>query len=98
MEVVFDDDALDRLEVELLFDNGYAQSLVKAYRKRLQVIRGAVDERDFYALKSWHFEKMKGDQQHRHSIRLNDQFRLVLEIEGSGRDKRIRIVEIKDYH
>ncbi len=31
-------------------------------------------------------------------IRLNEQFRLVFEILGDGRDKRLRIVGVEDYH
>lgn len=98
MEVVFDDDALDKLEVDVSFTAGFSQVLVRAYRKRLQGIRNAVDERDFYGMKSWHFEKLKGQRQHQCSMKLNDQFRLVLELEGSGRNKRVRIVGIEDYH
>lgn len=98
MEVVFDDDALDQLETDALVTKGYSQGVVKAYRKRLQGIRSAVDERDFYGMKSWRFEKLQGQRQHQHSIKLNDQFRLVLELEGSGRNKRVRIIGIEDYH
>ena len=98
MEVVFNDHDLDKLETDSSFTKGYSEGIVKAYRKRLQGIRSAVDERDLHALKSWHFEKLKGQRQHQHSIKLNDQFRLVLEIEDSGRQKRIRIMGIEDYH
>ena len=98
MEVVFNNHDLDELETDSSFTKGYSEGIVKAYRKRLQGIRSAVDERDFYAMKSWHFEKMKGQRQHQHSIKLNDQFRLVLEIQESNRVKRIRIMGIEDYH
>ena len=98
MDVVFNDHDLDKLETDPSFTKGYSQGIVKAYRKRLQGIRSAVDERDLYALKSWHFEKLQGQRQHQHSIRLNDQFRLVLEIEDSRREKRIRIMGIVDHH
>lgn len=98
MEVVFGDNSLDRLEVDLSFTNGLSQALVKAYRKRLQGIRAATDERDFYGMKSWHFEKGKGQRQHQRFIRLNDQFRLVLVLEDSGRNKRVRIIGIEDVH
>ena len=98
MEVVFNDHDLDTLETDSSYTKGYSEGIVKAYRKRLQGIRSAVDERDIYAMKSWHFEKLKGQRQHQHSIKLNDQFRLVLEIEESNREKRIRIMGIEDYH
>lgn len=98
MEVSFADPALDRLETDARFDGGHPAAVVKAYRKRMQLIRAAQDERAFYALKSLHFEKLKGNREHQRSIRLNDQWRLVLEIEESGEDKIVRVVAIEDYH
>lgn len=98
MEVEFADPDLDRLETDPSFNKGLSAGVVTAYRKRLQGIRSAPDERDFFAMKSWRFEKLKGKRQHQHSMRLNDQFRLILEMVGTGRDKRLRIVGIEDYH
>jgi proteic killer suppression protein len=45
----------------------------------MQYIRAASDERDFYALKSLHYEKLHGKRSHQRSMRLNDQFRLILQ-------------------
>lgn len=98
MEVTFDDDDLDRLETDPNYTMGLPVGIVKAYRKRLQFIRAAPDERDFYGLKSLHFEKLEGQRQHQRSMRLNDKLRLILEFEGEGRDKQVRIVGIEDYH
>lgn len=98
MEVDFADADLDRLETDPVFNGGYGPAIVKAFRRRLQGIRAAPDERDFYMLRSWHFEKLKGPRQHQYSMRLNDQYRLIVELEGSGNGKRIRIVGIEDYH
>src|SRR3972149_11562912 len=92
MEVTFGSAELDRLETDPAYDMGLSAALVRAYRKRLQAIRSAVDERDFYAMKSLHFEKLKGQRQHPRSMRLNDQYRLVLELVGTGSDKCVRIV------
>lgn len=97
MEVTFDDD-LDRLEADPSYSMGLPEGIVKAYRKRLQVIRAAPDERDFRSLKSLHFEKLRGQRQHQYSMRLNAQLRLILAFDGTGRDKRVRIVGIEDYH
>ena len=98
MELEFADADLDRLETDPSFTMGLAPSLVKAYRKRLQGIRAALDERDIYASKSWRFERLKGKRQEQHSVRLNDQFRLVLKLVGANPKKRVRIVAIEDYH
>ena len=72
--------------------------VTKAFRLRMQLIRAARDERDFYALKSLHFEKLKGKRDHQHSMRLNIKYRLILEYEGTGTDKTIIIVGVEDYH
>lgn len=98
MEVEFDDDDLDRLETDPQFTAGFSQEVVRAYRKRMQQIRAFRDERDFMQLKSLHFEKLKGDRQGQHSVRLNLQWRLILEIRGDHPCKVIGIVEIVDYH
>ena len=98
MEVEFDDDDLDRLETDANYTAGFAQEVVRAYRKKMQQIRAFRDERDFMALKSLHFEKLKGKRAARHSVRLNLQWRLVLEIRGDHPCKVVGIIEIVDYH
>lgn len=98
MEVRFADEDLDRLETDPGFDSGFSQAIVKAFRKRMQTIRAAPDERDFYALRSLNFERLKGRRSHQYSMRLNDQWRLILEMEGKGRDKVLVVTAIEDYH
>jgi len=98
MDVEFDDERLDRLETDREFTAGFDDSIVSMYRRRMQLIRNAPDERDFYALKSLHFEKLKGDRKHQHSMRLNKQWRLILEFRGSGTGKRVAVIAIEDYH
>lgn len=81
-----------------MFNGGYQAAVVKAYRKRLQQIRAAVNERDFYNFKSLRFEKLKGARRHQYSMRLNNQWRLILEFMGNSPHKVITIVCIEDYH
>ncbi len=98
MDVTFSDDDLDRLEVDETFTMGYQLGIVKAYRRRLHIIRNAPDERDFYALKSLHYEKLKGDRQHQRSMRLNDQMRLIIEITENDKSKLVCVIGIENYH
>src|ERR1039458_1328289 len=98
MEVLFKDERLDRLETDTRDDAGFAQTVVKAYRKRMQFIRNALDERDFYQMKSLHFEKLKGNRSHQHSMRLNEQWRLIIEFEGIAPNKLVAVISIEDYH
>lgn len=97
MEVRFENDELDRLEVEA-GSGRFAEAIVKAYRKRMQQIRAASSIQDFYSLKSLHFEKLKGDMAGQWSMRLNDQWRLIMKfIEKCGRTEAV-ICDITDYH
>jgi toxin HigB-1 len=98
MEVRFCDDVLDRLETDASFEGAWSQAVVRAFRKRMQAIRAAEDERAFYALKSLHFEKLKGNRSHQHSMRLNEQWRLILEFDGAGKGKVVLVIAIEDYH
>lgn len=99
MEVAFDDDNLDRLETDPRFTEGRPPAIVKAYRKRMQTIRAALDERDFYSLRSLRFEKLEGKRKHQHSMRLNDQYRLILELlKENPQGTVVKVVSIEDYH
>lgn len=98
MEVRFDEESLDRLEGDPSYTEGYSQAIVKAFRKRMQFIRAAADERDFFEMRSLRFERLSGERNHQHSMRLNDQWRLILELEGKGAEKVIVIKGIEDYH
>lgn len=49
-------------------------------------------------MKSFHLEKLKGDREGRHSIRLNVRWRLILRFEHDEEGPLISIVEIVDYH
>jgi proteic killer suppression protein len=87
---------VDALKAEVA--DGHPPSIVKAYRKRLNYIRNAQDERDLYVWKSLEFEKLKKPRDHQHSVRLNDQWRLILEFSGEAPNKALVIVAIEDYH
>ena len=47
MEAEFADDKLDRLETDPKYTAGLGEDVVRAFRKAMQVIRAATDERDF---------------------------------------------------
>ncbi len=98
MNVRFAQKDLERLEMDANFSAGLGQDVVKAYRRCIQLIRAAIDERELYAFKSRRFEKLKGDRVHQHSLRLNDQWRLIVEIVKDQPKNAIRIVKIEDYH
>lgn len=99
MDIEFATEELDRIEVEGRYSAGLNQGLVKVYRSRINIIRQAIDERTFYAFKSLHFEKLEGKRKGQYSMRLNDQYRLILElIERNSKSKIVRVIEVVDYH
>ena len=97
MEVEFEDPDLDRLETDPQFTAGFAPAIVKGFRKAMQHIRAATDERDIYASKGFHFEKLKARGAER-SMRLNKQYRLILEIKDGKDGRQATIKGIEDYH
>lgn len=98
MEIKFKTPELDQLETDKDHTGGFPRELVKAYRKRIWSIRAAVDERDLYAVKGNHFEKLKGERAHQRSLRLNDQMRLIVEIEPGTPKNTIFVIGIENYH
>lgn len=98
MDVLFRDDAYKSLESDPNYSGGHSPAIVKAYRNRMNFIRQAPDERDLYAWKSLRFEKLQGNRDHQHSLRLNDQWRLIIEFDGTSPNKKLVIVGIEDYH
>lgn len=98
VEIRYASRKLEKIATEAGEKGRFAQSLVKVYRRRIQLIAAALDERDFYAMKSLHYEKLKGNRSHQRSMKLNDQMRLVVEIESSSPKNIVHIVSIEDYH
>jgi toxin HigB-1 len=98
MKFSFRDKDLERLYTEDVLDGRFSEEIVKLFRRRMQMIANAPDERDFYALKSLHFERLRGKRKHQHSIRLNKQWRVVVEFAEGETEKTVIVVAIEDYH
>jgi toxin HigB-1 len=97
-EVSYKDESLERLELDANYNAGLSEAIVKAFRKRMWSIRNALDERDLRQVRGNHFEKLQGAREHQHSMKLNDQWRLIIEIGGKGNEKKLVVVGIEDYH
>src|SRR5947209_4252781 len=98
MDVSFEDPALERLAYDPAYSAEHGDAIVRAYRKRILQVGAASDERVFYAHRSYRFEKLKGQRSGQYSMRLNDQWRLVIELRGTAPKKTVHVVEIVDYH
>lgn len=98
MEIIFENDSLKKLEEDVTYDADFERAVVRSYRMRIQFIRSAQDERDFYSMKSLHYEKLIGDLQGYYSMRLNKQWRLLLKIRKENSGNLVVVVSIRDYH
>ena len=76
----------------------WSPSLVKAIRKKIQLLANAPDERDLKSMGSLHFKKLKGDRAGTYSIRVNEQYRLILTFETDIEGRKVIIIEMVDYH
>jgi toxin HigB-1 len=98
MEVEFGNAQLEQLEKDPACNGGFGVVVVRGYRKVMRFIRSAGDERDFRAMRSLNFEKLKGDRDHQYSLRINNQWRLIIEIKKASPKNIIVVMSIEDYH
>lgn len=68
--------------------------LVRVARRKLDQVNQAVAPEDLRAPPNNRLEKLKGDREGRHSIRINDQWRVCFVWKDAGAEE----VEIVDYH
>jgi proteic killer suppression protein len=76
----------------------YPRGVVSSFFEVVAVLVAAPDERDLYAIKTLRFEALKGDRAGQHSVRLNKQFRFIVQIEVDRGGSVIVVVAIEDYH
>lgn len=76
----------------------YDAGALAAFFEVLSMIDSAPDERTLYELKSLHFEKLKGNRKHERSLRLNKQWRLIVEVLKNEEGSYLLIKDIEDYH
>jgi len=75
----------------------WSRDVITSYRKKLNIIAAATDERDLRSLRGLHLEALKGDRKGQSSIRLNDQYRLILTF-TTGQARVAIILDLTDYH
>ncbi|MEE9312453.1 MAG: type II toxin-antitoxin system RelE/ParE family toxin [Planctomycetota bacterium] len=98
MEVTFEADKWKRLEGDSSSRVGLHPDIIDAYQRKLSFIRAAVDERDIRRMKSWRYEKLKGDREGQYSIRIKNQFRLIFTIKRDEAGSSFHVIEIVDHH
>ena len=76
----------------------YPREIVESFFDVMAAIHGAKDERDLYALKSLRFEKLLGNRKGQRSLRLNDQWRLIVTIEEDDEGAFVQVVSIERHY
>ncbi|MCQ3806759.1 MAG: type II toxin-antitoxin system RelE/ParE family toxin [Acidimicrobiaceae bacterium] len=99
MRFDFEDDDLRRLYEDREFVlPRIGPDVTKAFRKKMGLIANSASESDLRSFRALRLEKLKGGRTGQHSIRLNDQWRLIFRIETDAEGRLLIIVEIVDYH
>lgn len=99
MRIEFEEADLLRLFSDAEFHHPrLGPDVTKQFRKKVAFLYGAADERDLYAYRALRFKKLAGDRAGQHSIRLNDQWRLIVRLARDDAGRLLVIVEVVDYH
>lgn len=97
MEIEFRDTGLAIIETERAGESRLPFSVIRSLQRKLTFIRAAPDERTLRNWKSLHYEKLSSGEGE-HSIRLNDQWRLVFLMDTASHPNRIAVLRVEDYH
>jgi plasmid maintenance system killer protein len=95
MELLFEDKAYDRLEVDGDYSHGFASPVVDLYRSRLQLLRAAHAERDLTAMRCLCFKPLRARSSRQHSIQLNAQYHLIIELQKGTDGQLAQIVVVR---
>lgn len=98
MEVKFSDKKLEKILGDKATKMKLPINVIKSARRKLILLSSATDERDLRNWKSLHYEKLSGDMEGLRSIRINDQWRLIFELDVVTEPPKIIIKNIEDYH
>ncbi|MGC6331563.1 type II toxin-antitoxin system RelE/ParE family toxin [Rhizorhabdus sp. FW153] len=98
MRIVFANKELALIETDRAGETRLGVAIIKSARRKLTVLRAAGDVRSLRNWKSLHYEQLRGDREGQRSIRLNDQFRLVFELDEETEPQTVTILQIEDYH
>jgi len=75
----------------------FQKSLIERNKNRIVLLESIEKVTDLYSFKSLHLEKLKGDKIGQSSIRLNDQYRLIIE-QINDEVVKILIVQISKHY
>ncbi len=98
MEIEYRGAVLRRLAEELdIAPEKWDRDVIRSYRKKVNLIYGAKDEQDLYAMNGVGIQQLGGDRDGQYSMPLNDRLQLILAFRTDG-DRTAVLLEISDYH
>jgi proteic killer suppression protein len=98
MRIVFAADELALIETDEAGATRLPVAVIRAARRKLTLLRAAIDDRSLRNWKSLRYEKLKGNRGDQRSIRINDQYRMVFRLDDEADPPTITILSIEDYH
>lgn len=99
MRVEFKNDELRLLARDATYSMGLPHHVAAAFRRRVQFIIAAPDERSLYAMRgSLDYKKLRGESDGLRQMRLNQQYRIRLEIVDRDGARVINILDVGDFH
>jgi proteic killer suppression protein len=60
----------------------YSSQVVDKFIKRVDALKNLSNAEELFKLKSFSFERLKGNKKHLFSIRINDQYRIEFELDN----------------
>ena len=98
MDIEYRDKRLALIRTDRAAETRLPISVIKSCREKLTVIEAAPDARTLRNWKSLRFEKLQGARAGQCSIRLNDQWRLIFELDESRSPPAVTVIAVEDYH
>jgi toxin HigB-1 len=97
---IFKKPKIEKLYTEEKNAQKYPNEVVDAFFEVMAIIEAANSEQDLYDFKGLRFEKLSGrrGKQNQRSLRLNQQWRLIVVIEKDDNGNYLLVVDIEDYH
>ncbi|WP_369076370.1 type II toxin-antitoxin system RelE/ParE family toxin [Geminicoccus harenae] len=97
MKVVFADQKLALIHTDRAHELGLPFAVIKRAREKLNFLAQAPDERTLRSWKSLNYKRLEGNGDRR-QIRINDQFRIIFEMDEAATPCVITVLEIGDPH
>lgn len=98
MKVTFANKRLALVLTARAHELGLPFGVIKACRRKLELMNAATNERDLREWKSLNYRKLGGVQDGQRQIRINDQYRIVFTLNNEFSPPVITILEIGDTH